>query len=65
MMGFGKYIIGLLYLADRMREFRNFDFLVLYFTEESAEQVNQVAEEYRSGAGKRERLTRGLYYRDI
>ena len=60
-----------LWLADRLREFACFDFLTLYYTEESAAQCAAVLAAYRNpgdpgamdipGAAK----TRGLYYRDV
>lgn len=59
------YNPDVLYLADKMRDISPFDFAILYFTYETAEEAAKVVEEYRQGAGHRERLTRGLYYRKI
>ncbi len=53
-----------LYLADRLRECRGLDFLVLSFTDETPAQAAKVLEEYRRG-GHRESITRGLYYRRV
>ncbi len=53
-----------LYLADRLRECRGLDFLLLSFTDESPAQAAKVLEEYRQG-GRRESITRGLYYRRV
>ena len=53
-----------LYLADRLPETRGLDFLTLYFTDESPEDACRILQEYQSG-GKRENITRGLYYRRV
>lgn len=56
----------LLYMADRIQEIKNTDFITLYFTDETPEQVKTVISEYNSLQGKnRENITRGLYYRGI
>ncbi|WP_343274546.1 U32 family peptidase [Ligaoa zhengdingensis] len=52
------------YLADRLPELDGLDFLTLYFTTESPAECARVIEEYRRG-GKRQEITRGLYYRNI
>ena len=56
-----------LYLADKLDDFRKADFLLLYFTEEKHGAVRRIIEEYKSHGinGKPEKLTRGLYYRGI
>ncbi len=59
------YNPDVLYLADKMKDISQFDFAVLYFTYETAEEAARVVEEYRRSEGYRERLTRGLYYRKI
>lgn len=59
------YNPDLLYLADRKKELSCFDFLTLYFTDENAAEIATVVFEYQTGVGKREKLTRGLYYRKI
>lgn len=59
------YNPDLLYLADRMKDLSCFDYLMLYFTAETPEEAAKVVQEYRQGTGKRDRLTRGLYYRRI
>lgn len=53
-----------LYLADRLKECRGLDFLTLYFTDESPQQAADILKEYLHG-GKREGITRGLYYRRV
>ncbi|MDD2955769.1 MAG: DUF3656 domain-containing protein [Oscillospiraceae bacterium] len=53
-----------LYLADRLRELNGFSFLTLYFTMETREKCAGILEEYQTG-GKRENITRGLYYRTL
>lgn len=59
------YNPDLLYLADRSRELAVFDSLTLYFTDETPDEVQKVLSEYRRQNGKREKLTRGLYYRKV
>ncbi len=53
-----------LYLADRLNEFQA-DYMVLYFTSESQSEALQVINEYIAKSGKKEKLTRGLYYRGV
>lgn len=54
-----------LYLADRWSEWEKFDFGVLYFTQESPAQIEDVLNEYTKSFSKREGITRGLYYRNV
>ncbi len=53
-----------LWLSDKLRDF-NLDFGVLFFTNETAEQVRDVLDDYRNGAKPEGEFTRGLYYRGI
>lgn len=53
-----------LYLADRLNELYEFDFITLYFTVESSSDAAKILKEYISG-GKRDDITRGLYYRNL
>ena len=53
-----------LYLADRLEDCRRLDFLTLYFTDESPAHAANILKEYRKG-GRRDGITRGLYYRHI
>lgn len=53
-----------LYLADRLPELAWLSFLTLYFTTETQQECARITHEYQYG-GKRENLTRGLYYRNI
>ncbi len=55
----------LLYLADRLSDFETLDFLTLYFTDQSADEIERVVGEYSNRNGKRDKLTRGLYYRNV
>ena len=52
-----------LYLADRLAQLRQFDFLYLHFTDETPDRVAQVLEEYRVGGTPPTAFTRGLYDR--
>ncbi len=53
-----------LVLSDKQQDF-SLDFMTLYFTEESPEQVANVIESYRQGEKPTGGFTRGLYYRGI
>lgn len=53
-----------LYLADRLGELNQFDFLTLYFTRETPEEASRIVKEYVH-SGHRENITRGLYYRNL
>jgi putative protease len=52
-----------LYLADRLRELRGFDFLTLYFTKETPVECDRILAAYLTGKPTEEPKTRGLYYR--
>ena len=52
-----------IWLADRSPEIENIDFIVLYFTRETPERVEEVIKAYKNGSSSSEKYTRGLYYR--
>lgn len=53
------------YMADRLNEVRNMDFMLLYFTKETKENVREVISSYiKSGKAKGD-FTRGLLYRGV
>lgn len=54
-----------LYLADRMQELRGFDFVSLYFTNESRSKVDTTIEAYQKGLPLEGSKTRGIYYRGL
>lgn len=54
-----------IYMADRLSEIKNMDFLTLYFTKENGETVNNVLDAYRKEKKVGGEFTRGLYYRDV
>lgn len=54
-----------IYLADRLGEIKNSDFITLYFTRESAEAVDRILDAYRKGKAAKGEFTRGLYYRGV
>ena len=55
-----------LYLADKLSELNGFDFIELYFTDETPEQVKKIINDYTNGAKSAPPgITRGLYYRGI
>ncbi|MBQ6654712.1 MAG: U32 family peptidase [Erysipelotrichaceae bacterium] len=54
-----------LYLADKQADVSNIDYQILYFTIESADEVNEVIEAYHQQAESGRQFTRGLYYRAV
>ncbi len=65
-MGFSEILNSApLYMADRLDEIENMDFITFYFTKEKPELCEAVLEAYRRGASLKEgsAYTRGLYYR--
>ena len=54
-----------IYLADRIREIENVDFILLYFTKEDKLQVSHIIENYKNGSKPETEFTRGLYYRGV
>ena len=54
-----------IYLADRLNEAENIDFLTLYFTRETKEDVSGIIEKYAHGEKADGEYTRGLYYRGV
>ena len=53
-----------LVMSDKLHE-TDTDFILLYFTDESAERVSEVISAYEKGIKLDDELTRGLYYRGI
>lgn len=54
-----------IYLADRLREIENADFITLYFTKESKQKVAETVGAYLNGEKPQGEFTRGLYYRGV
>lgn len=53
------------WLADRLSECNGTDFMILYFTDESADVISKTINMYRFGGAPLEKHTRGLYYRSV
>ena len=54
------------YMADRLSEIRNMDFMLLYFTDENSEKTALVIRDYIKGTKKPHgEFTRGLLYRGV
>ncbi len=51
------------YLADKLSDIKNCDFLMLYFTTENRGEIARVIDDYTKDFSRRENITRGLYYR--
>ena len=53
------------YMADRLMEIRNIDFMLLYFTDESKEKCSEIVSAYVKSAKPHGDFTRGLIYRGV
>ena len=54
-----------IYLADRMHELKEMDFLLFFFSDEPRQMVDAVLDAYRKGKPAKGKFTRGLYYRGV
>ena len=54
-----------IYMADRMSEVKNADFVLLEFTTEDKEQISSVLKAYQNGSSPDIEFTRGLLYRGV
>lgn len=56
----------ILYLADKLTDFDNADYMELHFYEENAHRINEIIKAYSGERGaKPENATNGLYYRGV
>lgn len=57
----------ILYLADKLDDFKNADFLELHFYEETSEEIGEIIRAYKYGSAeeKPHNATNGLYYRGV
>ncbi len=63
-MGFSEVLNSVpIYLADRMDEIGGLDFWLLYFTDETPNEVKRIISCYKTGSPPPNEYTRGLYYR--
>lgn len=63
-MGYSELLNSVpIWLADRMNETKGLDFVLLYFTAETAERAAEVIKAYKNGAPADLKYTRGLFYR--
>ncbi|MBQ6265243.1 MAG: U32 family peptidase [Clostridia bacterium] len=53
------------YLADRLNEIHNVDYILLYFTNETREECEKIIDAYKNGKPPEGGFTRGLYYRGV
>ncbi len=54
-----------IYLADRLDELNGLDFITLYFTDETTDEVTETICSYKKGGKTAGEYTRGLYYRCV
>ena len=59
------YNSKVIWLADRQAEFSNIDFQILYFTDETPEEIKTVIKDYKNSVPRKTDFTRGLYYRGV
>lgn len=57
----------ILYLADKLDDFKNADFLELHFYEETPEEIAEIIKAYKFGSAEKKphNATNGLYYRGV
>ncbi len=53
------------FMADRLTEIQNVDFIYLYFTDESKQEVKNIINQYILGGKPQGEFTRGLLYRGV
>lgn len=53
------------YMADKLEDLSGFNFALLYFTDESEEDIEKIIHDYTYGGTPNGNYTRGLYYRNI
>ena len=53
------------YMADKLVDVASFDFALLYFTNESKDEIKDIIYDYTFGGVSQGDFTRGLYYRSI
>ncbi len=53
------------YTADRLKEIKNVDFILLYFTTETKSEAEKIISAYKTGAKPDFEFTRGLLYRGV
>lgn len=53
------------YMADRLGEIKNVDFILLYFTDESASHAAEIINAYKNSLKPQGEFTRGLFYRGV
>ncbi len=53
------------YMADRLNEIKNVDFIFLYFTDETKQEAQRIISQYCNGGKPQGEFTRGLLYRGV
>jgi hypothetical protein len=54
-----------IYMGDKLPQFKNADFVIVYFTDESKKECEGITRLIKSGGAFRGKFTRGLYYKEI
>lgn len=54
-----------IYMGDRIQDIPSIDFLLLYFTDETAAEAGDIIRKYKNGLKLTGEYTRNLYYRDL
>ncbi len=59
------YNSKVIWLADKQNEYSGLDFQILYFTDETPKEIEQVITSYKNKLPPKADFTRGLYYRGV
>ena len=54
-----------LFLADKKEDLNAFDFILLWFTDESKAEITEIIDAYINGGTAPKDFTRGLYYKNL
>lgn len=54
-----------IFLADRLDEIKDIDYLLIYFTDETKEECSVITDKYINGGSAPNEFTRGLYYKKL
>jgi hypothetical protein len=52
-------------MGDKIQDIPSIDFLLLYFTDETAAEAGDIIKKYKNGLKLTGEYTRNLYYRDL
>ena len=63
-MGYSELLNSVpLWLDDKQNDLSSLDFQVLYFTNETKKEVNEIITDFKNGKSSTQKCTRGLFYK--